>query len=637
MPVLLLVAFMSVAPAFHVEEATIAQIQQAIRSHQITTVALVEQYLQRIKAYNGTCVNEPNGILGLISTIPHARQINALSTLNLRPANRVKWGFDARKARSLTDPKDGSPNMPDALEVATAEDRAFARTGRLVGPLHGVVMAIKDQYDTFDMRTTSGGDADYANDRSPDDATFVKRLREAGAIILAKANLAEYAVDGARSSFGGTFCNPYDTEREPGMSSAGSGSSVAANLVTCAIGEETVVSVRWPSAVNSLVGLAPTKELVSTDGMIGAGLNMRVGPMCRTVQDVARILDVIGGYDPKDEMTVFSIGRKPPQSYASDATGQRLGRLNGVRIGVLREYMSRKLFAKADEESIGIIERAIDDIRKLGATIVDPGPEKELFKDCLARYAPRLMNSAFARQYPQFFGANQIAGLADLDGDPKRAFDVLSLRTLNAGGIGPTGEGKFEINRYLRERGDANIKSNADLIAKSRFYSDSNFPDRKQARERDENATVLDTSVRLQGRFAVQTMLLQCMQDQKLDALISPMSTVPPRKLTSPREPAVNGRTPIGWSLIGQQGFPAITVPAGFTTAVWDRVIDVADGNGGTRLIGPVPASLPVGVDFLAPPFGEPLLFRIASAYEEATRHRRPPPDFGPVEGRPTK
>ena len=632
--------FMSVAPAtaaaqpsaaFHVEEATIAQIQQAIRSHQITTVALVEQYLQRIKAYNGTCVNEPNGILGVISTIPHARQINALSTLNLRPANRMRWSFDARKARSLTDPKDDSPNMPDALEVATAQDRAFARTGRLVGPLHGVVMAIKDQYDTFDMRTTSGGDADYANDRPPDDATFVKRLRDAGAIILAKANLAEYAVDGARSSFGGTFCNPYDTEREPGMSSAGSGSSVAANLVTCAIGEETVVSVRWPSAVNSLVGLAPTKELVSTDGMIGAGLNMRVGPMCRTVQDVARILDGIAGYDPKDEMTAFSIGRKPAQSYASYALGATGQRLEGVRIGVLREYMSRKLFAKADEESIGIVERAIDDLRKLGATIVDPGPEKELFKDCIARYAPRLMNSVFVRQYPQLFGENQITTLVELDADPRRAariLDVLSLRTLNAGGFGSVGEGKFEINRYLRERGDANIKSNADLIAKSRFYTDSNFPDRKPARERDENATMLDTSVRLQGRFAVQTMLLQCMQDQKLDALMSPMSTVPPRKLTSPREPTVNGRTPIGWSLIGQQGFPAITVPAGFTTAVWDRV---ADGNGDTRLIGPVPASLPVGVDFLARPFGEPLLFRIASAYEAATRHRHPPSDFGPA------
>src|SRR5262249_7201881 len=147
----------------------------------------------------------------------NAGQINALSTLNLRPATRAMWGFDARKARSMTNAADDAPGMPDALETAAKQDGEFARTGRLVGPLHGVVIAIKDQYDTFDMRTTSGGDVDYANDRPPADATFVKRLRDAGAIILAKANLAEYAVDGARSSFGGTFCNPYDTEREPGM------------------------------------------------------------------------------------------------------------------------------------------------------------------------------------------------------------------------------------------------------------------------------------------------------------------------------------------------------------------------------------------------------------------------------------
>jgi Asp-tRNA(Asn)/Glu-tRNA(Gln) amidotransferase A subunit family amidase len=296
------------APSFQVHEATIADIQRAIQGGRVTTRGVVQQYLNRIKAYNGTCVNEPQGLLGPVTTIPHARQINALSTLNLRPAARERWGFDARKARSMTDRADGAADMPDALETAAAQDRAFTRTGRLVGPLHGVVMAIKDQYDTRDMRTTSGGDAQYANDRPPDDATFVKKLRDAGAIILAKANLAEYAVDGARSSFGGTFCNPYDTEREPGMSSAGSGSSVAANLVTCAIGEETVVSVRWPSAVNSIVGLAPTKELVSTDGMIGAGLNMRVGPMCRTVADTARILDAIAGYDPKDEYTALSVG-----------------------------------------------------------------------------------------------------------------------------------------------------------------------------------------------------------------------------------------------------------------------------------------------------------------------------------------
>ena len=623
------------AARFQLQEATIADIQRAIQAKQITTVGLVELYLKRIKAYDGPCVNEPQGILGPITTIPHAGQINALSTLNLRPASRTKWGFGARKARTLTDQADSAASMPDALEVAAAQDRELARTGRLAGPLHGVVMAIKDQYDTFDMRTTSGADVEYANDRPPDDATFVKRLRDAGAIILAKSNLAEYAVDGSRSSFGGTFCNPYDTEREPGMSSAGSGSAVAANLVTCSIGEETVVSIRWPAAVNSLVGLAPTKELVSNDGMMGAGLNMRVGPMCRTVQDAARVLDAIAGYDPKDEMTVYSIGRTPAKPYASFASAQRL---DGLRIGVVREYMNRKLLAKADEQSLDLIERAIADLRKLGATIVDPGPEGELFKACIVRYAPELLNSAFARQYRQLFPVDaagqptgdQIATILDLRADPTRVPDAVSLRTFG-GGLGGAGEGKYMMNRYLRERGDANIRSNADLIAKAKFYSDPNFPDRRQGREQAERATVLDSAVRMQGRFALQTMLLQCMQEQRLDALVAPMATVPPRKMTSPREPTVNGRSPVGWSLIGQQGFPAITVPAGFTTEVWDRE---REGNG-TRLVGPIAARLPVGVDFIARPFDEPTLFRIASAYEAATKHRAPPPDFKPLPGEP--
>ena len=619
------------AQPFDVQEKTIEQIQQAIINRQITTQEVVEAYLRRVQAYNGTCVNQPQGILGSITPIAHARQINALSTLNLRPAARTAWKFDARKARSLTDAADDAENMPDALETAAAQDREFARNGQLVGPLHGVVLAIKDQYDTFDMRTTSGADADYANDRPPDDATFVKRLRDAGAIILAKANLAEYAVDGARSSFGGTFCNPYDTEREPGMSSAGSATAVAANLVTCAIAEETVVSVRWPASVNSTVGLAPTQELVSRDGMIGSGLVMRVGPICRTVEDTAKILDAYAGYDPKDELTAFSVGRKPAQPYSSFTDGRRL---DGVRIGVLREYMRRSLLTMADEESVALIERALVDLRSLGADIVDPGAEGELFTHCIARYAPELLNSAFARQFPQLFpsaapaaGGGDISALLDLQQDPSRVPQVLSLRTLNGGGFGAAGEGKYMLNRYLRERGDANIKSNADLIAKARFYDDSNFPDRKQAREQAERATVLDTAIRLQGRFALQTILLQCMQEQRLDALVSPMSTVPPRKLTSPREPPSNGRTPIGWSLIGQQGFPVITVPAGFTTNVWDRVAD----RGDTRLVGPVRAALPVGVDFIARPFDEPLLLRIASAYEAATKHRKPPADFGAI------
>jgi Asp-tRNA(Asn)/Glu-tRNA(Gln) amidotransferase A subunit family amidase len=619
------------AQSFEIHEATIAGIQRAIQTGRTTTVGVVEQYLKRIKAFNGTCVNEPQGILGPVTTIPHARQINALSTLNLRPAARERWGFDARKARSMTDRADGAATMPDALETAAAQDQAFKRTGRLVGPLHGVVLAIKDQYDTKDMRTTSGGDAQYANDRPPDDATFVKRLRDAGAIILAKANLAEYAVDGARSAFGGTFCNPYDTEREPGMSSAGSGTSVAANLVTCAIGEETVVSVRWPSAVNSIVGLAPTKELVSTDGMIGAGLNMRVGPMCRTVEDTARILDAIAGYDPKDEYTALSIGRTPRTSYVS-ATASRS--LAGLRIGVVREYLNRKLLAKADEESVDLVERAIGVLRKLGAIVVDPGPEGALFQRCISHSAPELMSSVFTRQNRQLFpvdaagqpAGDQIATLVEMRADPSRVPGSLTLRTLG-GGFGEPGEDKYMINRYLRERGDANIKTNADLIAKATFYNDPNFPNRRAAREQAERGTTLDTSVRMHTRFALQALLMHCMEEQKLDALVAPMSTVPPKKLLSPREPNSNGRNPIGWFMFGQQGFPVIDVPAGFTTNVWDRE---REGNG-TRQVGPIPAKLPVGVDFIARPFGEPLLFRIAAAYEAATKNRRPPEDFGPL------
>jgi Asp-tRNA(Asn)/Glu-tRNA(Gln) amidotransferase A subunit family amidase len=220
--------------------------------------------------------------------------------------------------------------------------------------------------------------------------------------------------------------------------------------------------------------------------------------------------------------------------------------------------------------------------------------------------------------------------LLDLRADSLRVPQAFSLRSLNTPGI--EGEGKYMINRYLRERGDANIKTNADLISKGTFYEDPNFPDRKQARQATERATVLDTSVRLQTRFALQNLLLQCMQEQRLNALVSPMSTVPPRKLTAPREPNANGRSPIGWSLIGQQGFPAITVPAGFTTEIWDRA---RDGNGATQLVGPLKANLPVGVDFIARPFEEAILFRIASAFESATGHRKPPPDFGPVAGEP--
>jgi Asp-tRNA(Asn)/Glu-tRNA(Gln) amidotransferase A subunit family amidase len=646
-----------VAPGakFHLEEATIAQIQAAILGKQITTEQLVRAYLARIKAYNGTCVKQPKGVLGPIETIPNAGQINAISTLNLRPASRKALGFDDRKARSMTDKVDSDPKMPDALEIAAAQDREFAKTGKLVGPLQGVVMSFKDQYDTFDMRSTSGADAFYANDRPPEDATFVQRLRAAGAIILAKANLAEYASGLPRSSFGGVFCNPYDTTRTPNTSSAGSGSSVAANFVTCSIGEETGSSVRGPAEANNSVGLSPTQELVSRKGMIQMGVNTRVGPICRTVEDTARVLDAYAGYDPKDPLTVFSIGRKPSQPYRAFANAPAT--LTGMRIGVVREYMSKKLFTLADAETIDIVSRAVDDVRKLGATVVDPGPEGALFTDCLRKYVPALDNKLFTRKYPDLFPVDKdgkpvgdhVAKLVDMTMDPSLVPDSVNLRTL--GQAQAIGEGRYELNVYLRQRGDANIKSNTDLVNKANYYEDPNFVSQKAARENADKPMELNTADRMQRRFAVQQMILQCMEEQQLDALMYPTNSVPPTKIGSPGVPAVNGRNSnTVWTFLGGQGFPAITVPAGFTTQVYDYVRDPSapvpaappDGAGGgnqpregVRLVGPTAARLPVGVDFLARPFAEPTLLQIASAYAAATKHRMPPPGFGPVKGAP--
>ncbi len=624
---------------FRIEEATIEDIQSSILRGELTSTRVVELYLNRIKAYNGTCVNQPDGVLGLgpITPIKNARQLNALMTLNLRPAKRQALGFDRRKARSTTDPVDDNPAMPDALEVAARQDAYFASTGKLIGPLHGVAFSIKDQYDTFDMRTTGGMDAAYANDRPPDDATFVKRLREAGAIILAKANLGEMGTPNSRSSFGGPFCNPYDTTRSPGTSSGGSGASVAANLVTCSIGEETGGSIHHPAKNNSLVGLAPTQELVSRDGMVGAALNTRVGPLCRTVKDAARVLEVIAGYDPKDELTAFSVGRLPSEPYRSFANERRL---DGIRIGVIREHMDKKLFTDADAESIDIVERAISDLRRLGATIVDPGPGGALFQSCVDKYAPIYRNRNFIEQFPNLFpvdpngkpASDRISQLVDMFFNPSLVPDGPTIR--NMGPAPNSGQAKYMLSRYLKERGDSNIKTIRDLIDKSNFYRDirpdAGFIDRKAALEEMNSALTLDLPNLFQDRFAYQQVVLQCMAQENLDALMSPAGNIPAYILGAPIEPPLNGRTNSVWGLLGQHGIPTLSVPAGFTTQVYDRVRDAA-APGGTRLARPVSAKLPVGVMFFGRPFSEPMLLRLASAYEAATKHRIPPPDFGPL------
>ena len=622
-------------PKFQIEEATIDGIQSAILKGELTSTEVVKLYLARIKAYDGTCVSQPDGILGSFTTIKNAGQINSLITVNLRPSARTSYGFDARKGRSLTDTTDNNPAMPDALEVAAQQDAHFKATGKLVGPLHGITFAIKDWYDTFDMRTTAGADAAYANDRPPRDAEFIKRMRDAGAIILAKANVGSGI---SRSPFGGISCNPYDTERSAGTSSSGSGTSVAANLVTCAIAEETGGSILHPTKNNAVVGLAPTQELVSRDGMYGAGYNTRTGPICRTVKDAARVLDVIAGYDPKDELTVFSVGRLPSSSYASFAGEQRL---DGVRIGVLREYMDRSLFNEADEESIAATERAMGDLQKLGATIVDPGPTGALLQKYIDKYAPSVLNTLFIDRFPKAFpmdgngkpSTDHIATLVKMYYDPSLVPEGMTLRSIGQGQS--VGESRFMIERYLRERGDATIKTVKDLNEHSKGLTDTRPDSGSNARggggENTRNAMTLDTSERWLTRFAVQQIVLQAMEDMKLDAMITPTGNIPPYILGRPLEPTLNGRGPSIWSFLGTQGFPQLGVPAGFTTKVYDRIRD-SSAPGGTRLTDPTPAKLPLSVMFFGRPFGEPMLFRIASAYEQATHHREPPAGFGPVQ-----
>ena len=463
----------------------------------------------------------------------------------------------------------------------------------------------------------------------------MQRLRDAGAIILAKANMGEYAaggVTGTRSSFGGTMCNAYDTERDPGASSGGSGMAVAANFVTCAIGEETGTSVREPAKNNNAVGLAPTRELVSADGMIQQGITTRVGPICRTVEDTARILDAYAGFDPADELTSFSTGRTPSKPYYRFAKR----RLDGYRIGVIREYMNKDLFTAADAETIDIVDRAIVDLRRLGATIVDPGPHGALFQSCVDKYSPVWRNRLFTGQFPAAFpvdGSGQpttdhVATLLDMFFDPTlvphTASGVPNIRSLGSS-PGDTGDGRYNFNAYIRERGDAEIQSLTDLIENANFWDDPVMPNRKSDLVSTDADRTLASASTLQTRFTLQTVVHQCFAERDLDAVVYPTGNVPPAILTAPQEPTVNDRGSGLWTYINSRGFPALTVPAGFTTEVYDRGADGA-------LLPPKPAALPVGIDFLGLPFSEPTLFEIGSAYEGATRHRTPPPDFGPLD-----
>jgi Asp-tRNA(Asn)/Glu-tRNA(Gln) amidotransferase A subunit family amidase len=642
---------------FHLEEATIGDVHRAIRAKQITAEQLVSLYFKRIEAYNGTCVkgdiDSVTGLmLGDLTPIENAGQINAYVTLNVRGQ------------RSKTDRADNDPKMSDALEVARAQDAYFARTGEFVGPLHGIPFAIKDNYDTVDMRTTAGAAAAYANDKPPKDAAMVAKLRAAGAIILGKTNLDEYAPAGiARSSLGGQTCNPYDTKRVPGGSSAGSGAAVAANLAICALGTDTAGSVRNPAAANALVGMVATQGLVSRAGIIPLSFSRdRGGPLCRTVRDTAAVLEVIAGADPHDEVTAIAHGRKPV-AY-QDYTG-RIS-LAGKRLGVVRDFMIEATLA--DRDSIRVANDALVEMKRLGAIIVDPVDFHVAIAEIMTAYEPGFFAQTFPEGIPA--GTNPIDHIVTIASDPKTL--ASGTRGVNLRMIAgpPRGEeGRYALNLYLKERGDAKFRSVEDMFATKTFAGEL---ERLQA-VFGAKATTLETALHTSHTLRMQNLrriLYKVMADNNLDALVYVYNTVPPHIVLPNRIAAqFNSRTEPStlkagtklsdpnllpeettlkadlnlwrgasgsWSvnLSPVSGFPAIVVPAGFTREVYDRVPDPNDPNG-SRLEGPKPDQTPVAMEFLARPFDEALLFEIASAYEAGTKHRRPPKEFGPLKGEP--
>jgi amidase len=647
--------------AFRVEETTIAAVHRAFRAKKLTAMELVNIYLARIKAYNGVCVrgdiDSATGLqLGDITPIPNAGQLNAFITVNLKEDKRIKLGFPEKIKRTHTGRDDGK--YPDALDRARELDRYFARTGKFAGPLHGIPIAIKDNYDTFDMRATAAAAAEYADDRPPDDATMVAKLRAAGAILLGKTNMDEYAPAGiARSAFGGQTCNPYDTTRIPGGSSGGSAAAVAANLAMCALGTDTSGSVRFPSSCCSLVGLVATQGLVSRDGIVPLSFTRdRGGPICRTVQDTAILLEVLAGYDAKDPVTAACAAR-PKISYARHAGGKSL---RGKRLGVLRDLMIEA--SRADRDHTRVANEAIGAMKKAGATIVDPVNVDKTIADLVPYLEPGWLKRNFPAAFPDSDKPiDRIVSMAFDHGLIPSGARGLNLRMLAAQPRGH--EAHYAINRYLRERGDAKFKDLQDILAMPMFSG--SLENLKRAFSDD--AETLDSATQIDHLIRMQTLrrtILQVMAENNLDALVYVYTTIPPHIILTnrlaktvemhseprilragtvmsdstlvPGEPVLQSDldtyrgsgSSFAVSLSPETGFPAIVVPAGFTREVYDRVPDDSDPNG-SRLEGPKQVELPVALEFLARPFDEATLFEIASAFESSTRHRRPPPGFG--------
>jgi amidase len=498
---------------FDLEEATIADLQHRMETGQDTARSLAEKYLARIDALDR-----------------RGPSLHSLIEIN-----------------------------PDALAIADQLDEE-RRTRGPRGPLHGIPIVIKDNIATTDRMMTTAGSLALVGVRPPKEAFVVTRLRGAGAVILGKTNLSEWAnFRSSRSSSGwsargGQTKNPYALDRSPSGSSSGSAVSVASNLAAAAVGTETSGSIISPSQANSVVGIKPTVGLLSRSGIIPVAHTQDTpGPMARTVADAVALLSAMAGADPDDEAAV------PPAAVENYAKFLDPNGLKGARIGIVR----KRLFGNsADTDRVA--ETAIAEMKARGAVIIDP---------------------------------TDIPTLGTFD---DAEFDVLLY------------EFKSDLNKFLGSLGPASpVHSLTDLIAFNTAHRDEELAYFGQelfllADEKGPLTSTAYTRARVDawgyaGTYGIDGVMAK----YKLDALVA--LTGGPAGLIDLRSgddrkamlPGLSGIAAVA-------GYPHITVPAGYIHG------------------------LPVGISFVGRAWSEPTLIKLAYAYEQATKHRRPP-TFAPT------
>jgi amidase len=479
---------------FALVEATIPELQAALGAGSVTSRDLVAMYLARIDAY------DQKG--------PALNAISAISASALAEADELDAERRARGPR---------------------------------GPLHGIPLIVKDNYETANMQTAAGSRA-LAGWVPATDAVLVKRLRDAGAIVMAKSNMHEFAygITTLGSLFGQTR-NPYALGRNPGGSSGGTGAAIGANFAAAGMGSDTCGSIRIPASHNSLVGIRGTQGLASRTGIVPLSSTQDIGgPLGRTVTDVAIVLDAIVGYDPADPQTAESVGHVP-RSYTDSL---QLAGLGGVRIGLLSALFGTD---PADAEVATVVRAAVNEMKTRGAEVVEV----------------------------------TIPGLNELLTDRLRGFLVLGQ------------DFKADLNAYLAARPTAPVRTLEAVLASGKFH-----PAVETVLRNAQAVASRDTKEYLEHVLKRETLrqaIVKAMADHRVEALAYP---------TIRRKANVIGEAQLGTNchLSANSGLPAIVVPAGFT-----------------------PDGLPVGVELLGRAWSEPQLVKLAYAYEQATRHRRPP------------